>query len=167
MQVSHSGSPLLQAHFANATARDRFTVGSRELTPEEEQTLAELKRTDREVRRHEQAHKAAAGPYAQGGPVYRYMTGPDGRQYAVGGEVRLDTSEVKGNPEATIRKAQTIRRAALAPRDPSSKDRRVAAEARQMETEARRELAKQKRNELSESHKANHTPVQPVVDILV
>lgn len=65
---------------------------------------------DREVRAHEQAHMAAAGAYSRGGP--------DNRQYAVGGEVQIDTSAVSGDPEATIRKAQTVRRAANAPATP-------------------------------------------------
>jgi hypothetical protein len=70
--------------------------------------------------------------------------GPDGRQYAAGGEVQIDTSEVKGDPVATIQKPQVIRAAALAPQDPSAQDRRVAVEANRMEAEARKELAEQK-----------------------
>ena len=68
------------------------------------------------MRAHEQAHLAAAGPYANGAPTFEFQTGPDGRQYAVGGEVSIDTSPVPGDPEATVRKAQTVKRAALAPR---------------------------------------------------
>lgn len=109
------------------------------LTEEEKKEVEELKKRDREVRQHEAAHKGAAGQYAQGGPSFEYQTGPDGKRYAVGGEVKIDTSKEK-TPEETIRKAQQIRRAALAPKDPSAQDRRVAAEAARMEAEARREL---------------------------
>ena len=56
-----------------------------ELTPSEKAEVAELERRDREVKAHEQAHKSAGGPYARGGARYEYETGPDGRQYAVGG----------------------------------------------------------------------------------
>jgi hypothetical protein len=56
--------------------------------------------------------------------------------YAVGGEVQIDTSPA-GSPEATIRKMQQIRRAALAPSQPSGTDRAVAAQASQIETQAR------------------------------
>ncbi|MBF0266296.1 MAG: hypothetical protein HQL46_13610, partial [Gammaproteobacteria bacterium] len=56
---------------------------------------------------------------------------------AVGGEVNIDVSGVSGDPQATIQKAQQIRRAATAPAEPSSKDRQVAAEASRMEAEAR------------------------------
>jgi len=114
-----------------------------ELTPEEEQEVRELKKRDAEVRRHELAHKAAAGRHAVGGAQYQYVIGPDGRRYAVSGEVKIDTSEVPNDPEATIRKARTIRRAALAPMDPSPQDRRLAAEASRMEARARQELLKQ------------------------
>lgn len=115
-----------------------------ELTEEEKELLEKLKKRDQEVRRHEQAHAAAAGPYKVSGPHYVYQRGPDGRMYAIGGSVVLDTSPVEGDPEATLRKAQVIRRAALAPLNPSSQDRRVAAEASQMAIEARRELLEEK-----------------------
>ncbi len=118
-----------------------------ELTPEEKQLLDQLRSRDREVRSHEQAHKAAAGPYAKGPPTYEYQTGPDGRRYAIGGEVQIDTSKVPGNPRATLVKAQTIKRAANAPKNPSAQDRQIAAQAAQMEAEARRELQAQKREE--------------------
>ena len=87
-----------------------------ELSEEERRILNELRARDAEVRAHEQAHLAAAGPYANGAPTFEFQTGPDGRQYAVGGEVSIDTSPVPGDPEATVRKAQTVKRAALAPR---------------------------------------------------
>ena len=120
-----------------------------DLSEEEQREVEKLKGRDREVRAHEQAHLAAAGSYAQGGPAYDYQRGPDNRQYAVGGEVQIDTSKVADDPEATIRKAQVIRRAAMAPAEPSSQDRRVASEAAKMETEARQEVAEQRREEMS------------------
>jgi len=122
----------------------------KELTEEERKVVEELRNRDREVRAHEHAHKAAAGPYATGGPTYTYQTGPDGKRYAIGGEVQIDTSEVPNDPEATIRKAQTIRRAALAPAEPSSQDQRVAAQARVIENRARQELTKERREEAQE-----------------
>ena len=39
----------------------------------------------------------------------------------------MDTSPVPGDPQATIRKAQTVRQAALAPAEPSGQDQRAAA----------------------------------------
>ncbi len=119
------------------------TVGKSELTEEERRQVDELSRRDVEVRRHEQAHKSAAGSHATGGPSFEYQTGPDGQRYAVGGEVGIDTSPVGGDPAATIRKMQQIRAAALAPAKPSSQDRRVAAETSRAEQDARAELSRQ------------------------
>ncbi len=103
--------------------------------------LQRLAKTDREVKAHEQAHLSAAGAYASSGPSYSYVTGPDGKRYAVSGEVRIDTSAVPGDPRATIRKAQAIIAAANAPAEPSGQDRAVAAQAAQMQAKARVELA--------------------------
>ncbi|MGR8930189.1 MAG: putative metalloprotease CJM1_0395 family protein [Gammaproteobacteria bacterium] len=105
-----------------------------------------LKDRDREVRTHEQAHLSAAGGLALSGAHFQYTTGPDGQRYAVGGDVSIDISEVPGDPEATIRKAETIRRAALAPAEPSEQDYRVAARASEMANKARVELFKSNQN---------------------
>ncbi len=114
-----------------------------ELSEGEFAQLTELKQRDREVRSHEQAHVAAAGQYARGGPSFEYQVGPDGQRYAIGGEVDIDTSPIANDPAATIQKAQQIRAAALAPADPSSQDRRIAAAATQMEAQARAELSRE------------------------
>lgn len=119
------------------------------LTDVEQQEVRDLAARDREVRAHEQAHANVGGRYA-GSPSYTYQRGPDGRQYAVGGEVSISTSPIPGDPEATIDKAQIVRRAALAPAEPSAQDRRVAAEATAIEQQARAELLAQ-RNEAAES----------------
>ncbi len=128
------------------------TTDARGLTEEERQQVEHLKQRDREVRRHEQAHANAGGPYA-GQPSYEYVSGPDGKQYAVTGQVSIDTGSVAGNPKATIRKMQTVKRAALAPMEPSSTDRAVAAAAEQAEREAKLELRQHKAEE-AEKRKA-------------
>ncbi len=56
-----------------------------QLTEDERRILNQLKARDAEVRAHEAAHLAAAGPHANGAPTFEYETGPDGRQYATGG----------------------------------------------------------------------------------
>lgn len=116
---------------------------SGKLTPEEQQQVEELKKRDQEVRLHEQAHLAAAGAYAKGGPTFTYQRGPDGQMYAIGGEVPIDAGPVADDPQATIRKAEAIQRAALAPAEPSGPDRKVAAQATAMATKARQELVQQ------------------------
>lgn len=110
---------------------------------QEQKEIRELSARDREVRSHEQAHAAVGGKYA-GSPVYEFVRGPDGVSYAVGGEVSIDASPIPGDPEATIAKAQQIRRAASAPAEPSPQDRRVAAEAALMEAEARVDLRQER-----------------------
>lgn len=109
----------------------------------EQQELKELQARDQEVRRHEQAHASIGGSYA-GSPSYSYQQGPDGRQYAIGGEVQIDISVVAGDPQATIQKMQQVKAAALAPAEPSSADRRIAAEASQRQMQAQTELVAEK-----------------------
>lgn len=128
-----------------AAAQERF---EKQKMREERVEIESLAARDREVRAHEQAHVAAGGQYA-GSPSYQYERGPNGVSYAVSGEVPISTGK-EATPEATIAKAEIVRRAALAPAEPSPQDRRVAAAATQMEAEARRELAQQQREEVEE-----------------
>lgn len=141
---------------ATANGNDKSADGD-PLTEEEREQVEWLSNRDREVRTHEQAHLTAAGPYARGGPSYTFQTGPDGRQYAIGGEVQIDTSPVDGDPEATARKARIVRAAALAPAEPSGQDRKVAAQAAKMEREANAEIQRRNNNpeERDESAKAS------------
>lgn len=118
--------------------------------------VTELKARDREVRAHEAAHASVGGQYA-GAPSFQYQKGPDGRRYAVGGEVGIDASPVPDNPQATIRKLETVRAAALAPADPSAQDRQVAARATALIAEARSQLAAQMRVESSRPDRAGDT----------
>ena len=96
------------------------------------------------VAAHERDHQAALGPYAASGISYTTRRGPDGRRVATGGSIRADLSPVPGNPQATLRKANTVRRAALAPGDPSSADMKVAADAYRLAQQAREELQAQR-----------------------
>jgi hypothetical protein len=118
--------------------------GSQTLTDEQKQQVEELKKRDAHVRAHEAAHAAAGGQYVRGGPSYSYQNGPDGKRYAVGGEVSIDASPVAGDPAATISKMEVVKRAALAPGDPSGADQAVAAEATSAELKAEQELMKKR-----------------------
>ena len=109
------------------------------LNPAEVAQVAELKKADTAVRAHEQAHLAAAGGLAKGGASFTYQKGPDGRDYAVGGEVQIDTSK-GATPEETVGKMMRVRAAALAPANPSPQDRKVAQAASLTMSEARLEL---------------------------
>lgn len=124
---------------SSSTTAGRVAARQGGLSPEQQRQVDALKQTDREVRSHEQAHMSAGAGLVRGSG-YDYQVGPDNQRYAVGGEVSIDTSPGR-TPEETIAKAQQIRAAALAPADPSTQDRRVAAAASQMEAQARQELA--------------------------
>ena len=96
---------------------------------------------DRAVKNHERTHSALAGRYA-GAAHYEYRKGPDGVLYAVSGSVAIDTSPIPGDPDATLRKAQIIQRAAMGPSDPSPADRAIASAASAMAASASTELAR-------------------------
>ena len=114
-----------------------------------------MKVRDAEVRAHEATHLAAARPHANGAPTFEFEIGPDGRQYATGNEVSIDSSPVPGDPEATVRKAQAIKIAALATRKPSGQDRQVAAQAAQLEAQARQQFQAEKTEERKETREEN------------
>lgn len=102
--------------------------------------VSRLQARDKEVRAHEMAHKAVGGGHA-GSISYTYTTGPDGKKYASGGEVPIDTSK-ENTPDATIQKMTQIKRAALAPANPSGADRAIASKAAMIAMKARSEKAK-------------------------
>ncbi len=129
----------------------------------EQKVIEQLSARDREVRMHEQAHAAVGGQYA-GSPTYTYQRGPDGVSYAIGGEVQIDTSPIPNDPEATLRKAEQIARAANAPADPSGQDRAVAAQAAKMAQQARIEISEQRREKsLDKEQKLGKEEGQPPV----
>ena len=106
---------------------------------EEQQVIRQLAARDREVRAHEQAHAAVGGQYA-GAPSVTFERGPDGVNYAVGGEVPITLPSGGDDPRQTLAAAEQVRRAALAPAEPSAQDRRVAAEAARVAVEARADI---------------------------
>ena len=113
-----------------------------ELSREEQRIVTELQAADTNVRAHEAAHMAAGGGLTSPAS-YTYERGPDNKMYAVAGEVGISTGE--GNtPQESLNKAQTIRRAALAPADPSPQDLKVAAQAASMEMSARAQIMQEK-----------------------
>lgn len=145
-------------------SNDESRDGNEQFTEKEQVKLDELKARDTEVVTHELAHAAAGGQYA-GSPSYSYETGPDGAKYAVSGEVSIDTSKIEGDPQATLIKAQQVKRAALAPVEPSGQDRIVAASADQMAAEARKEiLAEVNESEEDSDDKTNNYKIDNSVE---
>ena len=129
----------------NNTQNDDKNAGQKnigELSLEEQRIVTELQAADTNVRAHEAAHMAAGGGLTSPAS-YTYERGPDNKMYAVAGEVGISTGE--GNtPQESLNKAQTIRRAALAPADPSPQDLKVAAQAASMEMSARAQIMQEK-----------------------
>lgn len=130
---------------------------TKELGIKEQARVSELQQRDTEVRAHEQAHLSAAGSIATSGASFTYTKGPDGRRYATGGEVSIDTSEVAGDPTATLAKADAIKRAALAPASPSAQDQKVAASATTMSNKAQTELLKMQQENIDPEN--NNSPL--------
>lgn len=128
-----------------------------QLSEEEQREVQRLKEIDRKVRQHEMAHLAAAAGIAVSGANFQYKRGPDGVNYAVGGDVTIDVSK-ESDPDATIEKARKISAAALAPADPSPQDRQVASKARAMEAEARVEQTQEQQKEAAETQQAQENP---------
>ena len=116
----------VRARLDAAAAPEAGSSAARELSEDEQAVVDQLAARDREVRNHEEAHARVGGQYA-GNPSYTFQEGPDGKQYAIGGEVPIDVSPVADDPEATIVKMEIVKAAALAPAEPSGQDRKVAA----------------------------------------
>lgn len=110
------------------------------LTLDEKLLIEKLEKVDAEVRAHEMAHIAAGGECITSGATFSYQQGPDGKKYAVGGEVSIDTASEPGDPEATLQKMRRVRAAALAPAQPSSQDLKVASNAASQAAKAMAEI---------------------------
>lgn len=165
-----SATPASSTASPSSIAPPSSVATSSELTEQDKAVVKQLQKTDQEVRAHEQAHKTAGGQYA-GGASYTYSTGPDGKKYAVGGEVSIDIAPVEGDPQATIDKLAVVISAALAPAHPSSQDRKVAAQATAARNQASAELFAQKieekkleQEEKSSPSSADNGSILPGID---
>jgi len=142
---SQQESEQQQSHDNNHSSEPDKSDENTQQTHADERVISQLQQRDKEVRTHELAH-ASAGGAATGAPSYTFEVGPDGKKYAVGGEVSVDLSTVSGDPQATIVKMQKVHAAALAPASPSAQDIRVAASATQKILAAQSELLALKSN---------------------
>lgn len=138
----------LEAQTSTDAGRLQKSVEQKQLERDQRE-IRDLAARDRDVRNHEQAHAAVGGQYA-GAASFQYQRGPDGVRYAVSGEVPISAGR-ESTPQATIEKMQVVKRAALAPAEPSPQDRRVAAEASRLEMQARAELRTEQARDAQES----------------
>lgn len=137
-----AGTPPASSRPSEQASGAQAAPGRRELTEEERRAVQQLQSRDREVRQHEQAHVSTGGPYVRGGAQLQYVTGPDGKRYANGGEVQIDVG-AEGTATATIQKMKVVERAAMAPANPSPADRAVYTAAVKTERAARQQSAEQ------------------------
>lgn len=137
---------------------DAIALDSAESQDDQKDFKDKLTKKDKDVKAHENAHMAAAGGLAIGGPNYTYQVGPDGQQHAVGGHVNIDIGK-ESTPEATIVKMQQVIAAARAPSDPSNQDMAIAAAAMQNLQEARQQLS-EKHKEEQESKSSNKLKIE-------
>ena len=127
---------------------------SDELSDDEERLVRDLQSRDSEVRAHEAAHQAAGGGMT-GAASYTYQQGPDGKMYAIGGEVSISMKS-GSTPEETIANARQVAAAAMAAGSPSPQDFSVASSARVMEMKAQQQLTRERQEEMmgKDSYKA-------------
>jgi SprA family protein len=155
MDITATAAPLTTTASTRVATVTTDHKSTSELSSQDLQQIQQLKARDQLVRAHESAHIAAGAGIVHGGANYSFQRGPNGVQYAVGGEVKIDSSKVEGDPQATLKKAEKIRAAALAPAQPSAQDRSVAAKAVQMAIEARAEITQQQNNDTSSDRGVN------------
>jgi len=161
MKINSTSHQMISYEDLKQKWNQKDKTNSLDLSEEEKKQVNDLEKRDQEVKTHEQAHIAAGGTYVQGGADYETTKGPDNKDYAISGEVQIDTSPISGDPEATIDKMRTVRAAALAPAQPSATDQAVAAEAAQQEESAKKE--KQEKEISPEQINENSALLSPAI----
>ncbi len=121
--------------------------------------LQRIKNIDRNVRLHENSHASADGVQTIGTARYKYAEGPDGKLYAVGGEVTVAVQS-SGKPEDNLRAARALRSSALSSDNPSPADFAAAADAGQIEIEALSQMAKRAKEIRETIHRNDSSPAQ-------
>lgn len=140
-----------------------FKVSEKTASPqtgEDMKIASEIRRLinwENHVKQHEQAHMSVGGDLA-GGASYSYTTGPDGKRYISGGEVSISIPS-SDKPEEMIRILERVKRAALAPADPSAQDIKTASMAASRQSAAYVQLARQ-RAEKANGDSEQGEPVQ-------
>ena len=158
MNISASNSSLISTYIKvtpssqnsdvqKVDSNDSKKDNTQELSSEELRVVRDLTTRDTQVKTHEAAHQAAGGGMI-GAASYTYQQGPDGKMYAIGGEVPISVKS-GATPEENIANARQIMAAAMAPANPSPQDYAVASSARVMQIKAEQQLAREKLEEMS------------------
>lgn len=151
---------LLAAH-GTRDNREKFVKTSPERVKVEDSKDAKIareilaaQRRERSVIRHEEAHMQAGGQYA-GAASYIYQKGVDGKGYIVGGEVTMQVP-AGGDLERLKAALERVKRAAMAPADPSPQDMQTAAMASARQAAVNQEITRKKALERYEKDKLEH-----------
>lgn len=136
---------------------------AQKLSDAEQAEIRNLKARDAQVRQHEKAHLAASAGLDVSKAAFTYQRGPDGVQYAVGGDVSIDTSPGR-TPEDSLARGEMIIDIALAPSDPTPSDRSAAAKGQSMAQQARAELLQQSRQAEMHEHRGSQQTVSKAYD---
>lgn len=91
--------------------------------------LAKLERQERAARTEHLRQRQMAGPHVHPVSVFRHVIGPDGHGYLREVEVQFDLLAAGEESEATVEKAEAVRRAALAGDFPDRQELLLAAKA--------------------------------------
>lgn len=152
-----SESSKAQQKLEKEQEKKQVEKSSDKLSPDEERLVRDLAARDVEVKAHEAAHQAAGGGMT-GAASYSYQQGPDGKMYAIGGEVSI-SMKASSNPEEALRNARQIVASAMAAGNPSPQDYAVASSAKIIEIKAMQQLAKKLQEESTgrESYKKEAT----------
>ncbi|MCK5075035.1 MAG: hypothetical protein KAR38_01610 [Calditrichia bacterium] len=92
------------SEFSNRKQSEALNVQNKsgiigELTEEEKQEVAQLKKIDAKIRAHEMAHLAASAGISVSGARFDYKTGPDGQIYAVAVLFPLTLQKLRMTPK--------------------------------------------------------------------
>ena len=112
---------------------------------EEQRIIGKLQIRDREVKVHEMAHGTDPNLIKIGAAQFDYTIGPDGRAYATGGRVTLSTGS-PNSPEDALAKAESLKKASMAPEAPSPQDFQALNAAIAMESEAQNNVYSDNKN---------------------
>jgi len=156
--------PVSLAQAASASAppqsagMERVAVtldATRELSASDESVIRDLKKLERRLMNRE-LEQSRVGGGVSGMGRHEVETGPDGQRYVTGAPTTPSLVQ-GGTPEQALTHARAVRRAAMAPSSPSSRDLSVANEARRLEIRAEERLLQARAEEQQASQvEADH-----------
>lgn len=135
-------------------------------SPDSESETQQMDHRSRKIVNHENKHSAVLRDSSYSAddakPRFVEQQGPDGRKYAVGGEVNTDLRPIPGNPDATEKKAESVYRSAIGDSDRSESDNEAARRAMFAAQEARRAKAMKRAESGDGSMESPYGSAKPV-----